>query len=206
MQNEKNSKNGKNDAIDRRNFLQSAVGAITAVSLGLYKAKTAKAQEAPVTSKMHWNKPQPPFIGIQMGPHTMLDEGIEHSLDLIKETAAVNAVMIYSQSFHGGLQKPTQFLATDHGVPLKETQKRRFPSIWVKTHSRFYADTILKPKPVEQDLEYANRDLFSEIAEPAKRREIKVYERILESSGRAIENFAYLRQADDNRLLEQSGI
>ncbi|HEX2457794.1 MAG TPA: hypothetical protein VHI99_29120 [Vicinamibacterales bacterium] len=32
-----------------------------------------------------------PFVGIQMGPHTMLDEGIEHCLDLIGRTAAVNA-------------------------------------------------------------------------------------------------------------------
>jgi len=189
MRNYKQYQNGKNDAIDRRNFLQSAVGAITAASLGLYNAKKAGAQEVSGSSKVRWNKAQPPFIGIQMGPHTMLDEGIEHSLDLIKETAAVNAVLIYSHSFHGGLQKPTQFLATDHGVPLKETQNRRFPSIWVKTHSKFYADTVLKPKPVEKDLEYANRDLFAEVAEPAKRRGIKVYARILESSGRAIENF-----------------
>jgi hypothetical protein len=31
------------------------------------------------------------FNAIQMGPHTMLDEGIERCLDLIQETAGINA-------------------------------------------------------------------------------------------------------------------
>jgi nucleotide-binding universal stress UspA family protein len=37
-----------------------------------------------------------------MGPHTMLDEGIEPCLDLIKETADINAVLVYSQAFQAG--------------------------------------------------------------------------------------------------------
>ena len=32
-----------------------------------------------------------PFIGIQISPQTMLDEGIERSLDFIQDTAAINA-------------------------------------------------------------------------------------------------------------------
>jgi hypothetical protein len=32
-----------------------------------------------------------------MGPHTILDEGIERTLDLVADTAAINAVMPYSR-------------------------------------------------------------------------------------------------------------
>src|SRR5947207_1857732 len=56
------------------------------------------------------------FNAIQMGAHTMLDEGIERCLDLIQETAGINALMIYSHTYHGDIRKPAPLLATDHGV------------------------------------------------------------------------------------------
>ena len=40
-----------------------------------------------------------------MGPHTMLDEGIERCLDLIQGTAAINAMMVYSHAYHDDLRK-----------------------------------------------------------------------------------------------------
>jgi hypothetical protein len=52
-----------------------------------------------------------PFNAIQIGPHTMLDEAIDRSLDLIQETAAINVLMIYSHTYHGDIRKPAQFLA-----------------------------------------------------------------------------------------------
>src|SRR5215472_15290410 len=83
---------------------------------------------------------QPPartiFNAIQVGPHTMLDEGIERCLDLIQETAAINAVMIYSHTYHGDIRKPAQLLAPDHGVPVREMANRKFPAVWVKTHEQ----------------------------------------------------------------------
>jgi hypothetical protein len=70
---------------------------------------------------------RPLFNAIQMGPHTMLDEGIERCLDLIQETAAINALMIYSHTYHGDIRKPAQFLASDHGVPPREMRNRKLP-------------------------------------------------------------------------------
>src|SRR5579872_5703021 len=67
------------------------------------------------------------FNAIQMGPHTMLDEGIEHCLDLIQETAAIDALMIYSHTYHGDIRKPPQLLATDHGVAPRPMRGRRLP-------------------------------------------------------------------------------
>ena len=43
--------------------------------------------------------------GIQMGPHTILDEGIERTLDLLAETAKTNILMPYSHAYNAGLVK-----------------------------------------------------------------------------------------------------
>ena len=159
-----------NQAIGRREFMRSVVAMLATTEAALGSSVKSNAREDKDTVNKLVKKPNAPVIGIQMGPHTMLDEGIEHVLDLIQDNAEINTVMIYSHSFHSNLRKPTQFLAPDHGVPLKETRNRSFPSIWVRTHNKYYADTSLKPKPVDSGLEHANRDLFAEIVEPARKR------------------------------------
>ena len=136
-----------------------------------------------------------PFIGIQMGPHTMLDEGIERCLDLVGRTAAINAVMTYTHAFHGDLRKPIQFLAPDHGVPPRATRSP-LPAVWVKHDDRTFRDTRLRVRPSDPALEYANRDLFVEMVAPARRRGMKIYARILEGSGSAIENFGTIVTRD----------
>ena len=77
------------------------------------------------------------FNGIQMGPHTMLDEGIERTLDLIQDTAAITAVMPYSHAYNNALVKPLRDRA-DHGVPLTDNAGRKFPLVYVRTHERYY--------------------------------------------------------------------
>ncbi len=129
------------------------------------------------------------FTGIQMSPHTMLDEGIDECLDLIGGKAAVNAVFPYSHAFHTStLGKPLRDLATDHGKVPRDL-RNRVPGVWVKHHEQFFKNTILRVKPIDAALEFAGRDLFSEIRRPADRRGMKVFARILESSGLHIENF-----------------
>ena len=137
----------------------------------------------------------PVFTGIQMGPHTMLDEGIEPCLDLIQEAAGVNAVLTYSHSFHGDLRKPASALAPDHGKPPR-IDRSPLPSVWVKHHEQYFRNTRLRVRPPDPSLEYADRDIFAEMLEPARRRGIKVYARVLESSGRSIENFDAVRAVD----------
>src|SRR2546425_1245642 len=60
------------------------------------------------------------FNGIQMGAHTMLDEGIERCLDLVQETAGINALLVYSHAYNGELRKPLQYLAADHGITPRD--------------------------------------------------------------------------------------
>ena len=130
-----------------------------------------------------------PFVGIQMGPHTILDEGIERCLDLIGRTAAVNAVLTYSHAFHGDLRKPIQFLAPDHGVAPR-ANRGPLPAVWVRHDDRTFRNTSLRVRPTDPSLEYANRDLFVEMLAPARNRGMKVYARILESSGSSIQDFS----------------
>lgn len=129
------------------------------------------------------------FVGIQMSPHTMLDEGIEACLDLIGEKGAVNAVFPYSHAFHTStLGKPLRDLATDHGREPRDL-RNKVPGVWVRHSNKYFSDTILRIKPTDKSLEFAGRDLFREIRRPADERGMKVFARILESSGIHIENF-----------------
>ncbi|HKV98757.1 MAG TPA: hypothetical protein VJN96_02975 [Vicinamibacterales bacterium] len=139
------------------------------------------------------------FNGIQMGPHTMLDEGIEHTLDLIAETAGVNAVMPYSHAYNAALVKPLRDRA-DHGVPLTDNTGRRFPLVWVRTHDEYYRDTTLRHPPRDARDAHDNRDLFQELLAPARARKMKVYARVLESStmSRGVANYARVVTRDVN--------
>jgi hypothetical protein len=124
------------------------------------------------------------FVGIQMGPHTMLDEGINRCLDLVQQTAAINAVMVYSHTYHDDLKKPPQVLANDHGVPARDMRGRKLPSVWVRHHEELFKGVILRHQRVDRTFEYAERDLLAELVEPCRKRGIKLYARILEGAGR----------------------
>jgi hypothetical protein len=139
------------------------------------------------------------FNGIQMGPHTILDEGIEHTLDLIAETAGVNVVMPYSHAYNAALVKPLRDRA-DHGVPLTDNTGRRFPLVWVRTHDQYYRNTTLRHPAADPRAEHANRDLFAELVAPARQRGMKIYARVLESSAmsRVVTNYSKVVTRDMN--------
>src|SRR5260370_38888448 len=103
----------------RRDFIRQAA-AISAVSA------SGNAQQQPAIAAP---KPQATerFIGIQMGPHSLLDEGIDRCLDLIQETAAVNAVFVYSQPYHMEMPRPLRTAAQHHGAPWKVMAGRHLP-------------------------------------------------------------------------------
>ena len=175
----------------RRDFMRNvALGFAAAEGLALPLASQAMPLTGPAPASA-----APIFNGIQMGPHTMLDEGIEPCLDLIQEAAGINAVLTYSHSFHGDLRKPASALATDHGKPPR-INRDPLPSVWVRHHDQYFRNTRLRVLPPDPGLEYAQRDLFAEMLEPARRRGMKVYARVLESSGRSIENFSSVVTVD----------
>jgi len=168
---------------DRREFIQRLAAFAAVAGSG--------ALPVPVPSLAEPVAPAGTFNGVQMGPHTILDEGIERTLDLLAETAATNVVMPYSHAYNAGLVKPLRDRA-DHGVPLTDNAGRKFPLVYVRTHDQYYKDTTLRHQRLDASFEHQSRDLFSEIVAPARARGMKVYARVLESSAmsRVVANYA----------------
>ena len=154
----------------RREFLKGAV------SVPAFSALAARAQGQAASRNL--------FNALQIGPHTVLDEGIERALDLVQETAAVDTLLLYSHTYHADLRKPPQVLASDHGVPPRDMRDRKLPCVWVKHHEPAFTGTALRHQNVDGSFEYAGRDLFAEILPSVRKRGMKLYARILEGSGR----------------------
>ena len=124
-----------------------------------------------------------PLVGVQIAPISLLDEGIERCLDTLQEKAGINALFIYSQTYHGGT-KPKNVLAKDHGIDARDFSKSRLPYLWVRHRKDAFKGSLIQHESHQEDLEYADRDLFRETQKPARARGMKVYARILEADAR----------------------
>lgn len=151
----------------RREFIKAA--SATVLSTGALARETAPTER---------------LAGVQIAPFSILDEGIDRCLETLKDKAAINALFIYSQSYYPGYNKPPNVMATDHGVTVRDMRKRKLPALWVRHRDHAFADQIVGHQRVNSDFEYGDRDIFSEIREPATKRGMKVYARILEADGR----------------------
>lgn len=173
---------------ERRDFLRQ-LAALAAV-VGARFDWPARLRAAPIEGAPQAPRtPRPDFfVGIQMDPHTMLDEGIEPCLDLCRDTAGVQALLTYSHAYGGDLRKPIEWLATDHGKPPVDQRTRKLPLVWVKQHEQYFKNTTLRHQKVDSSFAYANRDVFAEMVAPARARGMKIYARILESGSREVQN------------------
>ncbi|MHC2065874.1 hypothetical protein ACYFX5_00235 [Bremerella sp. T1] len=164
----------------RRQFLQAAGSLATSCCL-------------PGFGFAHESTKQDPMVGVQIAPHSMLDEGIDRCLDLLQGEARVNTLFIYSQTYHMGVT-PQNVLATDHGVPVRDPRKRNLPNYWVKSDHSEFAGGLIQHESHRDDFEYSDRDLFQEVRKPASDRGMKVYARILEAGGNRMDNIPGYRK------------
>ena len=174
---------------DRRDFILQLAAIVAAASREMSHATPLGA----ALSDSQTATPQDlasSVVGMQVGPHTMLDEGIEHSLDLIQRTAGVSTIFVYCHSYGGDLRKPLDYLAKDHGRPVLDQRTRNLPNVWVRQHEQYFKDTTLRHPAVDATFTYHDRDLFAEMIKPLRQRGMKVYPRILEAGGRGIVNFS----------------
>jgi hypothetical protein len=129
-------------------------------------------------------QPRPPapgvLAGLQIHPLDLLDQGIDATLDFLQEAGAVNALFCYSQTYHLG-DSPANVLATDHPRPPRPTEGRALPHLWVRLPEAPFADLAVRHASPPAGAEYRDRDLFSELAAPCRRRGIRLYARILEA-------------------------
>jgi hypothetical protein len=127
---------------DRREFIRNLAALFAAAGAALGSRASADVQAA--GGQTTRNAPANNLVGIQMGPHTMLDEGIDACLDLIQDTAAIDTVFVYSHAYGGDLRKALNVLATDHGKPPRDQRARKLPLVWVKQHDQYFKDTTLR--------------------------------------------------------------
>jgi hypothetical protein len=120
-----------------------------------------------------------PWIGIQMGSHTLYDEGIEHALDLLRDTCQLNALVV--SAFGGGWRHGKGWPVVkraDHGAPIPNPPKHS-PAAWVRTHESHYRG-LRHRWPHEPDCDYGDCDILDDCAEPAAKRGIALYPRFFE--------------------------
>ncbi len=121
--------------------------------------------------------------GIQISPHSLLDEGIERCLDFIQQHTGINSIFLYSQTYHLG-DRPLSVLAKDHPTQPRDPAKRDMPRLWMRLPEAPFAGLSVKHASAKPDQEYGKRDLFNELIEPCRKRGIKIYARILEADSR----------------------
>jgi len=162
--------------MNRRTWLRSASAASLA-SAALHAAPQG-VNSTSTTSRA-------PLIGVQLGAHSVFDEGADRCLDILQETAAVNAVFVYSHTYQGyAASRKLSDLADDHGVPVRDPKSRKLPLIWVRPHEQFYRDTFLRHTQPGPETEFRDRDVFETLTEPCRKRNIQIFARILEGHGR----------------------
>ena len=138
-----------------------------------------------------------PFVGIQVGAVSFLDEGTDAVLDLFKEQAGINAVLLASHTFDrgtGGRQIAGHPLP-DHGAQEYDPhfQGGNFATI----HPEYYGKTAIGDfrAPDHPDL-----DVIQEVIGPAHQRGMQVYAWINENPHgpipRLVPNFPKVLEID----------
>ena len=87
------------------------------------------------------------FVGIQVNPVGLYDEGIEHALDLMQDTAGVNTLIAYTHTYYGAHNRPRDALAQDHGVPVRDERGRKLPGLWIRHREERFRGTVLRHRP-----------------------------------------------------------
>lgn len=192
------------DATGRREFVQQLGGLLAMLGLGGMATAAPPAAGATIggAASLSPARRLPPgnMVAMQVGPFTMLDEGIERALDLIQETAAVETIFPYTHAYGGSVNRGLENLATDHGVPPRDQSQRNLPNVWVRHHEEYFRNTTLRhPQELGNTAyDYHDRDFFTELMGPLRARGMKVFARILESGPRGITNYNTVRTVNVN--------
>ena len=121
-----------------------------------------------------------PWIGIQIGAHSLYDEGIEHALDLLRDTCQVNALVVgaFGGGYRGGKWLVDADRRADHGVRLPDPP-HHCPATWVRTHEEHYRG-LRHRWPSEPDTHYGDGDILDDCAAAAAERGMALYPRLFE--------------------------
>jgi hypothetical protein len=150
------------EPMQRRTFVKNSLIGTAAI---------ATANIHPAFAILHPGKYKPGlFIGTPVLPEYIMQRGIAHTLDEMREMADIKTVLVFShdhvfRQYQPGFQPKMQ-----DGKPLT--------NVWVKTDPNYYQDPALQGR--NDDLLYGGRDVLDEIWAEAQPRDMDVYARILE--------------------------
>lgn len=123
-----------------------------------------------------------PFIGIQIGAISFIDEGVEEVLDILQEKAGVNAILISALSWSIGNAGRAAFGFPDHGV--QEADNLQGGGFYEPDPS-YYQKTFMKRFDAPDPL-YEGFDALADVIPAARKRGIKCYTYYCETSSSAI--------------------
>lgn len=150
----------------RRDFLKnSAALAALATGVDLAQAEPLRAQASgSAGEKMN---------GIQVGPVSFVDEGVENVLDNFQKHGALNTIFLTTFTYGRGLsgrQIPGHPFP-DHGS-MESDEKTFHGGYYARPHSGFYKNTILKETRAP---EHGDLDIVASVLPAAKKRGMKVF-------------------------------
>ena len=169
--------NSSNPHPDRRSFLRKTAALSASAAVGSLTKHSSATESGPPDRETP--------VGVHIAAHSFYDEGIEHCLDFLRETAGVNMLFVTSNSYYGAMFRPKEAQGY-HGVPIRDGRGRKVTKIFFKPNEKNYAKTTLRHKPVEPSLEYAGREVFVDIAAAARQHGMKIYERMYEPGGECL--------------------
>ena len=155
----------------RRRFLKK--GTVMAAAIAAAPAAMLSSSPAAPGAK--------PFIGLQLGAASFMDEGVDTVLDSLQKRAGVNAIFMSTFCYDRGLngrQIPGQPFP-DHG-PKETDEKFYHGGFYATPHARFYEGTAIKgDKMLAPD--FGGVDVLARVLPAAKKRGIKVFASVLDS-------------------------
>lgn len=179
----------------RRKFIKTVAAASAVCSASPYTLAQGAARSA--SSKR--------FVGVHIAAHSFYDEGIDHCLDFLRKTAGVNALFITSNSYYGAMFRPKEAQG-DHGVPIRDGRGRKVTRLFFKPDEKFYAGTSLRHMRPDASLEYAGREVFTDVAAATRKRGMKIYERMYEPGGEGlVDNIANAGKVRTVNIFGQPG-
>ncbi len=123
-----------------------------------------------------------PFVGIQIGAISFIDEGVEQVLDLLQERAGINALLISALSWSRGNAGRAAYGFPDHGVQKPDNLQG---GAFYRPDPTYY-DAIAHRHFEAPDPLYAGFDTLADVIPAAQKRGMKVYTYYCETSSSAI--------------------
>jgi len=114
-------------------------------------------------------------IGIQIGPVSFMDEGVEETLDILQEKGAINTLYIGTFSYDRGIvgrQIPGGKFP-DHGV-RKSDEDHFHGGNYATPHAGFYKNTRIKGELLKAP-DFGDTDILEKVLPSAKKRGLSVY-------------------------------